>query len=65
MDNVLAFGIDGTMTAARHREAAGRFHCGHAIALCAAGEVQLARAVVKALSVVWPQGRALVLDCDA
>jgi hypothetical protein len=47
---------------ASHREAAGRFHLGHAIALCAAGEVQLARG---ALSVVWPEGRALVLDCDA
>ncbi len=43
MDNVLAFGTDGTLTAARHREAAGRFHLGHAIALCAAGEVLRAR----------------------
>ncbi len=50
---------------ASHREAAGRFHLGHAIALCAAGEVQLARGAVGALSVVWPEGRALVLDCDA
>ncbi len=65
MDNVLAFGIDGTMTAARHREAAGRFHLGHATALCAAGEALRARAAVGALSVVWPEGRALVLDCDA
>ena len=54
MDNVLAFGIDGTMRAARHREAAGRFHLGHAIALCAAGEVQLARGAFEALSAVWP-----------
>ncbi len=38
---------------ASHREAAGRFHLGHAIALCAAGEVQLARGAVGALSVVW------------
>jgi hypothetical protein len=65
----------GAEDEAGHREAAGRFHLGHAIALCAAGEVQLARAAVGALSVrcrcavgalsvVWPEGRALVLDCD-
>lgn len=46
----------------RHREAAGRFHLGHAIALCAAGEVLRARAAVGALAVVWPEGRALALD---
>jgi len=50
MDNVLAFGTDGTLTAARHREAAGRFHLGHAIALCAAGEALRARGAVGALA---------------
>jgi hypothetical protein len=48
--------------------AAGRFHLfhlGHAIALCAAGEVQLARGAVHALAAVWPEGRVLALDCDA
>jgi hypothetical protein len=45
--------------------AAGRFHPGHAVALCAAGEVQWARAAVKALSAVWPEGRVLALDCEA
>ena len=48
-----------------HREAAGRFHLGHAIALCAAGDVVAARAAVGALAVVWPEGRALALDSDA
>ena len=54
--------------AAIHRSCcaeAGRFHLGHAIAFCAAGEVHLARGAVGALSVVWSEGRALVLDCDA
>ena len=47
------------------REAAGQFHLGHAIALCAAGDVPGARAAVRALSTVWPEGRALALDSDA
>ena len=49
----------------RHREAAGRFHLGHAIALCAAGEVLRARAAVGALAIVWPEERALARDSDA
>ena len=55
----------GPGDASKHREAAGRFHLGHAIALCAAGEVQLARGAFEALSAVWPEGRALALDCGA
>ena len=47
------------------REAAGRFHLGHAIALCAAGDVPRARAAIGALSAVWPEGRPLAVDCDA
>ncbi len=49
---------------ARHREAAGRFHLAHAIALCAAGDIAAARAAVGALAIVWPDGRALALDSD-
>ena len=49
----------------RHREAAGRLHLGHAIALCAAGEVVGARAAVGALAIVWPEERALARDSDA
>ena len=60
MDNQLALGIDGIMTAARHREAAGQFHPGHAIALCPAGDALRARAAVGALAAVWP----LALDSD-
>jgi hypothetical protein len=55
----------GPSDAPRHREAAGRFHLGHATALCAAGEVLRARAAVGALAIVWPEGRALALDSDA
>ena len=55
----------GPGDAARQREAAGRFHLGHAIALCAAGDVLRARAAVAALSAVWPEERALTLDSEA
>jgi hypothetical protein len=65
MDNVLAFGIDGTMTAARHREAAGRFHLGHAIALCAAGEALRARGAVGGTGDSLAARKALALDCEA
>jgi len=41
------------------REAAGRFHLDHAIALSAAGDVPGARAAVGALAIVWPEGRVL------
>jgi hypothetical protein len=44
--------------------AAGRFQLGHAIALCAAGEALRALGAV-GVSVVWPEGRALALDCEA
>jgi hypothetical protein len=44
---------------------AGRVHLGHAIALCAADEALRALGAVGALSVVWPEGRALALDCEA
>ncbi len=47
------------------REAAGRFHLDHAAALCAAGEVLEARAALLAMTIVWPEGRALALDSDA
>ena len=38
------------------REAAGRFHLAHAVALCGAGDVAAARAAVGALAIVWPEG---------
>ncbi|MES2466371.1 MAG: hypothetical protein V4675_03630 [Verrucomicrobiota bacterium] len=47
------------------REAAGRFHLDHAIALCAAGNVPGARVALAALSLVWPEGEALALVSDA
>ena len=47
------------------REAAGRFHLAHAIALCASGDIAGARAAIAALSTVWPEGQALAVDCDA
>ncbi|MES2469440.1 MAG: hypothetical protein V4675_19200 [Verrucomicrobiota bacterium] len=46
------------------REAAGRFHLDHAIALCAAGNVPEARAALTRLAVAWPEGRALVMDSE-
>lgn len=41
------------------RESAGQFHIGHAVALCASGDIEGAKAAVKALSIVWPEGRVL------
>lgn len=48
-----------------HREAAGKFHLAHAIALCAAGDIAAARTALKALTMVWPEGREVALDSDA
>ena len=48
-----------------HREAAGKFHLVHAIELCLSGDVAGARAAVRALTTVWPDGRAEALDSDA
>ena len=46
------------------RQAVGRFHLAHAIALCHSGEVAAARAAILALTRVWPEGRAEALDCS-
>ena len=47
------------------REAAGRFHLAHAIALCALQDIAGARGVLNALSSVWPEGRLLALESKA
>ena len=54
--------IVGPGSAEGIREAAGRFRLADALALCAAGDMDGARAAVAAMAVVWPEGRALALD---
>ena len=48
-----------------HREAAGEFHLAHAIELCRSGDVAGARAAVRALTMVWPDGREVAFDSEA
>ena len=44
---------------------AGRYHLAHAETLCGAGDVAAAKDAVRALALIWPEGRETALNSPA